>query len=262
MNGDRFFLALCLSCLAVPAFAAPAASFLAPGAYAELMASGELRASSTGKEAGLSLAFSHPALAAIKADLASEGPDLVVEALFSWKKPRSGDRGAELLAAYNVIRSIGSMKGIEYYSASRKAMRLFYEESSLASGPDGKVPLPDSPRAALPASERLFARQKDLSFGDNVYRIDLRTGPDYVLSVTTNLTAMRYGILPVAGPERLTVRVLIVVADDAILFYVMSSARVAVIPGMRGKLEDSFGNRAAAVFAWFGRKAEERWRSF
>ncbi len=243
------------------AFAAPASSFLDPAAYTELWAGKDLRESATGRDLVLSLAPRHPAAEALRAELSAERPDVVVEALFLWKKPRRSDPEAERLTAYNILRSIGSLTGIEYYSASRKAMRLFYERSTLVSGPDGKTPIADSALGSIPRSETLYARQKDLSFGDNVYRYEFSTGSDYLKSMSVNLTTMRYGIVPVAEPEALRVRLLALFADDAILFYAVSSAKATVVPGVRGKLESSFGNRAGAIYAWFSRKAGEAWKA-
>jgi hypothetical protein len=243
-----------------PAAGAPASSYLPPAALAEPLPDSGLRATSAGRSAAPTIMPAHPAADGLRAALAEEGPDVVVEALFSWKKPGRSDAAAELLTLYNIFRSVGSLQGIEYWSASRNTMRLFYEISHLTSGPDSTMPVPDSWLKAIPANgETLYARQKDLSFGDNRYRIVLHSGPDFVTNATSNLTGMRYGIIPVAAPEMLNVRVLAINADDAILFYAVSSAKAAVLPGVRSKLESSFGNRAAALYAWFARKAGESW---
>ena len=251
------FLALCSP---VPAMAAPLSSFLPPATLAKPLPETGLRATSTGKSAAPAIMPVHPASGALQKALAEENPDVVVEALFSWNKPDRSDPEAELLTLYNIFRSIGSLEGIEYWSASRNTMRLFYEISHLISGPDDTERLPDTWLPAIPLHrETLFARQKDLSFGDNHYQIFLEAGTDHVSITTSNLTTMRYGIIPVAAPGRLNVRVLAINADDAVLFYAVSSAKAAVLPGVRGKLENSFGNRAAALYAWFVRNAERAW---
>ncbi|MFH2115850.1 MAG: DUF6675 family protein [Spirochaetota bacterium] len=237
----------------------PAAALAAPDKAMPLPETG-LRATSTGKSAAPTIMPVHPASAALRAALADEGPDVVVEALFSWKKPTRGAPEAELLTLYNIFRSIGSLEGIEYWSASRNTMRLFYEISHLTSGPDTTERIQDSRLEAIPVHrETLYARQKDLSFGDNRYQITLQAGSDYVTNASSNLTGMRYGIIPVAAPGMLNVRVLAINADDAVLFYAVSSAKAAVLPGVRGKLENSFGNRAAAIYTWFARQAVAAW---
>lgn len=252
--------ALLLAAAAAPLAALPAGAVLGREALATLSAGGELRAASSGRAAAPSLAPDHPAARALRDELTREAPDVVVEALFLWRKPRAAAPSAELLEAYNVLRAIGTLQGIEYYSASRKAMRLFYEYSSLIDGPETKAPTPDRRLDALPRAETLYARQKDLSFGDNLYRYDFTSGADYIASLSTNLTTMRYGIVPVAAPEALRVRSLAILVDEGIVFYAVSSAKAAVVPGVRAKLESSFGNRAEAVYDWFAAKAEAAWR--
>lgn len=245
--------------------AAPAASFLPLSAKSEPLPESGLRATSTGRAAAATIMPVHPAAAALRSALSEEGPDVIVEALFAWAKPATGGSApgaAELLALYNIFRSVGSLEGIEYWSASRNTMRLFYEISYLTGGPDSSARIEDSVLTTLPAQkETLYARQKDLSFGDNRYRIELQAGSDSIIMTSTNLTTLRYGILPVASPGQLNVRVLAINADDAVLFYAVSSAKAAVVPGVRGKLESSFGNRAAALYAWFSRKAITLWSS-
>jgi hypothetical protein len=242
------------------ATAAPVSSFLPAAALAAPLPETGLRATATGRSAAPTIMPVHVASTALHKALGDEGPDVVVEALFSWKKPGRGTPEAELLTLYNIFRSVGSLEGIEYWSASRNTMRLFYEISHLTSGPDSSDKVPDAWLPALPIQpETLHARQKDLSFGDNRYLIQLQTGADHVSITTSNLTTMRYGIIPVATPGMLNVRVLAINADDAVLFYAVSSAKAVVLPGVRGKLESSFGNRAAALYAWFARQATASW---
>ena len=105
---------------------------------------------------------------------------------------------------------------------------------------------------SLPAAETLFAFQRDLSFGANTYRYDYATFPGAVSVKSSNLTRMSYGFVPVLPPNGLATRLLVIQADDGILFYAVSGASA---PGIfRGKLEESFANRAEALFRWFSAK--------
>lgn len=219
---------------------------------------------STGKAVRLgkgspSLLPSHPAAAPIHSAIGDEKPPVLVETIFIL--PRKAPSGAALLEAelaslYGLMRSISSLEGIEYYSASRKKMRTFYAESYLISDPKSKTRLPDpEPPAAgaIPRSESLFAFQRDLSFGSNVYRYDFESDSGAIRVTTTNMTTMSYSLVPVLSPGALKTRLLILQAEDAIVFYVESGASA---PGLfKGKLEDSFSNRAEALFKWFSSKA-------
>lgn len=247
---------LALSLLAPSlAEAAPLTAYLDATMAKQLTAGESIRQSSSGTDALFALAPDHKAANEIRLSLALTKPDIVVEALFLWQKPRAGHPGAETLAAYNVLRSISTLQGIEYYSASRKKNRPLYVYSSLIAGPEDQTPVQDTRLDRMPLSpETLHARQNDTTFGDNRYRIVLSGGPDFVAQHSTNLTRLSLGFVPVAGPEDVNVRILIVRVDEGLLFYLASSARATLVPGIRNTLETSFSNRAAAVYAWFSRR--------
>lgn len=253
--------ALALFILATwPAVAAPLVAYLQPAAASRLAGGESIRQSSSGKSAGLTLSPDHQAAAMIRSAVAVEEPDIFVEALFLWQKPSAGAPAAEILAVYNVLRSISTLQGVEYYSASRKKIRPLYVYSSLIAGPDDQSPVRDSRLQLLPsAPETLFARQNDTTFGDNRYRITLAGGMDFITQHSTNLTRLSLGLVPVAGPGDVNVRLLVLSVDEGLLFYVASSARAAIVPGVRSTLETSFGNRAEAVYKWFSRELTATW---
>lgn len=261
-TGTRLLAALTVLFLAIPPAldADPLAERTPADRAAALIRGEELRRSSTGRDASVAWTPAHPLAARVETALREEEPDVVVEALYLWKKPRSLAPEPELAAIYNVLRAVGSLQGIEYWSASRQTMRLFYEESWRVVSPEDRTRVPDERVGAVPPSETFTVWQKDLSFGGNLNRLDYRTAPDGVLLESVNLTRMYYKFVPVAAPGTLKVRVLVLNTDEGLLFWAVSSARAAVVPGVRGKLEDSFGNRAEAVFRWFSAKAGEAWK--
>lgn len=186
------------------------------------------------------------------------GPSVVVEALYAYEKPaRASGRSwtdAERQRVYQALRSIHGLEGMEYYSASRKAMRTFYDKSYAIDGPKTKNRVPDPGLGPVPASERIFALQRDLTFGENVYRYEYGAAPKALWFEQTNLTTMSYGILPLVGPEKL--RTILVVADtDAyLLLYAVVAANPPAIPGVQGKMKDSFSNRSDALYRWFSKE--------
>jgi len=249
------------------AWAAPAqpslAALVGPERARELSeAQSIVAASSAASSAGsLPLAPRHAGVDGLSAALAAESPDIVVEALFLWRLPPGGVR-PEPLAVYNALRAVSSLEGIPYYSASRGRMRTLYERSSLVTGPDGLEALPDRRLAALPpGGETLYARQRDTTFGDNVYRIRLSSGDGYVSQASTNVGPMRLGPIKVAEPEGIGLRAVVLPVEEGLLLYVASSARALMLPGVRGTLETSFGNRARAVFDWLSARMDAEARA-
>ena len=242
---------------AIAAEGPTAADVLGQAAYAELQAGGKVIRT----EAGTSLTLLPVQACAegIRAAIVAEKPSIIVETAFSIPRKRPSDeagRRAELASIYGIMRSFGSLKGIEYYSITRKAMRELYAESYRIDDPVARSPLPDqAPPSAdgIPASETLLAFQKDTSLGANVYRYSFTTFPDAVLVVATNLTRMTYGFVPMVAPEGFKTRLLVIPAEDAVVFYALITADP---PGIiRGRLGESLANRAEALFRWFSSKS-------
>jgi hypothetical protein len=234
--------------------ALPGLSSLVPAsAYAELVKSGSL-VQTAPEGRGPVLLPTHAASASIRAALAAEKPNLIVEALYLYRRPRPADPQAELRSLYGTLLSISSLEGIQYWSASRQKMRTFYAESYRIDDPKAKRRLPDlTPPATgpLPGTATCYALQRDLTFGSNVYRYDYVTSPDGILLESTNMTSMNYLAMPLMAPGGLKVRLLVVQTDEAILFYVASGANAPSLGIIRDKVEESITNRAIALYKWF-----------
>jgi len=183
-------------------------------------------------------------------------PGMLVEVLYLYKKPGSFHTSAnswdeeQKTGVFNQILAISSLAGIQYFSSSRNAMRTFYETSNVIDSPAARNPLPDPVFSQLPSTLTLFARQKDLTFGDNIYRYDYVTARDAVFFCQENVTALSYGIIPAIGRGNLRSIVAIIDCGDSILVYAASMARASSVPGMGDRISSSFSNRADAVLKW------------
>ena len=82
--------------------------------------------------------------------------------------------GERELILYNIMRSVSTLQGLEYYSASRDEMRLLFEESWAVEDEDSKEPLPDPLVSAIPAEDSIYVHQKDKSFGKNKQHMSFR----------------------------------------------------------------------------------------
>jgi hypothetical protein len=183
-----------------------------------------------------------------------------VEALYIYRKPAGAAGRAwseeERTALFNLLRSLSTLSGIEYYSASRERMRVFYESSYVVDGPGGSSPLPDPVVSVVPERSTLFAVQKDLSFGENRYRYDYEATPADIAFTQLNLTTMTYGIIPVLGKERLKTMVLVSDTEEGYLLYAVSAAKTTLLPGLETKVKNSFSNRADAIYRWFSTRLD------
>jgi len=184
-------------------------------------------------------------------------PNILVETLYLYRKPVKSKTDASVwdekqkITVFNQITALSTLTGIQYYSSSRSAMRTFYEYSSVIDSPTAKKPLSDPIFTRIPASLTVFARQKDLTFGDNIYRYDYLNTVDVILFIQENITSLNYGIIPVIGKGNLRSVMAVVDGGEFILIYAASMAKAASIPGFSDKISASFTNRAQAVLNWF-----------
>jgi hypothetical protein len=160
------------------------------------------------------------------------------------------------LKIYNILRSISSMQGIEYYSASRKKMRTLFARSYVIDDPETRDPLPDPLVEEIPAYSLLYVLQEDLTFGENLYRSEYYYTDDYFLLENRNLTTMRYFMLPMVKPGQSATFILLVPEADQVVFYGAIGAHTISLFGLERKKQDSFYNRLKATYGWFTDRIE------
>jgi hypothetical protein len=192
-------------------------------------------------------------------------PNIIVESLYLYKKPAEANQSAwtenERTAIYNHSLALSSLEGIQYYSTSRKRMRTFYEVSTIIDNPERKNPQLDPVYQIPPNELMLYARQKDLTFGDNIYQYIYHTEDDYLFFVQENLTAMSAGIIRVAGKNKLRSAVAVIDVDEYFLIYVASMADTVMFPGISQRVGQSFSTRAEAILNWFTVQADKAFLS-
>jgi hypothetical protein len=155
------------------------------------------------------------------------------------------------LRIYNILLSISTMKGIQYYSASRERMRTLFAESYVVDGPDAENRLPDPVVGEIPPFKKLYALQEDLTFGENIYETQFRYSGDFFMLDSTNLTTMHYLFFPMVKPRNSVTLILLIPAGDELLFYGAVGAHTIGLPGLARSREESFYNRLKAIFGWF-----------
>ena len=188
-------------------------------------------------------------------------PNVMVETLHIYEKPPRSEKtvwsGEEEIGLYNEMIALSTLAGLEYYSASRGKMRTFYETSAVIDGPGTKKIVPDPVYYKCPAELTIFARQKDLTFGDNIYQYDYYSVPGALIFSQENLTSLTYGIIPAVGKNKLRSVVAVLDAGNYLLVYAASMAKAATLLGMNERIGESFANRSEAVFNWFKNQADK-----
>lgn len=191
-------------------------------------------------------------------DLKQTDASVGLELLFTARLPGGFRQRPDFwLTVYNVMRSVSTLKGIEYFSADRNEMRTFYYDAYAIASPDSRnTPIPDPTVTSIPADSHIFTFHRDSSFGNYVMDVHYQVGPtvsnpDYIRMSLTNVTTMHYTVIPVAQPRHLQIDLIVVPKGDSLLFYSNFIANAPSIFGLRDKIDVSFSNRIKALFTWF-----------
>jgi len=253
------------SMLALPVFSASLEELVDQGQATSLRAVSEPVAELQMKNPSPRLLPKHGELQRfVRETLHSLDPNIFVETLSLYRHPHSSRQTAdttgwsrdEQAGLFNQSVALSTLTGIQYYSESRKTMRIFYESSTVIDDPAKKKPMPDPTFAVCPDSLALYARQKDLTFGDNIYRFEYHTGADIIFFSQENLSPMNVSIIRAIGKSKFRTVFAIIDAEDSLLIYTAAMAKTASIPGMEDRIGASFTNRVKAILKWFVGRAD------
>ncbi len=182
-----------------------------------------------------------------------------VESLFFLKYSDLITReNSSMLSIYNTLLSVKTMKGIEYYSQSRKKMRTLYTESYGIKSLENTEPVDDPVYTTIPGILTRYMLQTDKTFGKNLYKAVYRYDGNTIWINIVNETKMKYSFIPMVGVGKMSVSLFIRAVDDGLLFYGVSTAETSSFLGLAKSKKESFYNRIKAMFTWFSDQTEER----
>jgi hypothetical protein len=248
------FLALAV----IPGFTQSLHDLLEPGRAEELLREGMIFTLQTKNPAPALLprdVLTGELLSAVIRDL---DPGMMAEGLYLYEKPGgpASWTEAERSALYNEALSLSSLAGLRYFSSSRGEMRIFYETSTVIDGPESQNPLPDPFYRTPPRELTLYARQKDLTFGDNIYQYTCHAGGKSLILTQRNLTKMSYGLITAVAKDRLCSLIAVIDTETHLVMYAASMAKVASLPLLNQRVGRSFSTRLEALLSWFSGRAD------
>jgi hypothetical protein len=244
-------LAIQMLVLVLPSIAEdPLSRYLDSESVQKLRAGGSVRASVTAGER-LALVPAVSSREDLAADLKAVNPTVGVEMLKLIHGSADGmDRPDQWLRTYNLLHSVSSMKGITYYSVTRKKEQVLFTQSYAISSIDNPRPIVDPVFETIPADDVLLTFQEDNSFGKNSYQESFRFRTDHLVVKIENLTTVSFLLVPVVSPRNLVSQIVLVRVGPDLLFYGLAYIRSRVPIGDRHSREDSLANRLTAVESW------------
>ncbi len=251
-------LAIQMLILLVPAGAEdPLLRYVAPDALEKLRA-GETLTSSIGSDGGLSLAPPVASRDEIAAAVKGRKPSLGVEVMKVVSNlPQPMDTPEGWLVLYNSLHAVSTMKGIPYYSVTRKTTHPLFSQSYAVDPASKKTRIDDPVFVDIPASDVLFTLQEDGSFGKNTYEESFTRLDDHVVVRIENLTTISFLFLPVIQPRNLVSEVILIPSGTDLMFYGVSCLSTSFPLGDKHSREESLSNRLIAIGNWLTARLNE-----
>ena len=178
-------------------------------------------------------------------------PVFVAESLFLIEKPAGSDLevfDTELIS--QIMRSISSMEGIEYYSNSEKKMKTLYSQSYTVDNLKDKNRIADKVEGSAD-NLSVYAFQEDGSFGENYYQIDYHQRENEVSMVIRLMEPLKYGLVTAVKANNLVFNIDVLDKGSYLVMYVGAKVKFPAISLLENKLNKSFGSRITALHDWF-----------
>ena len=195
-----------------------------------------------------------PRVAAAEAVLRElEGLELTVgaETLLLIDTPRADLQSPQgMLWLYNRLRAVSGMEGLSTGRPAASGCAPCSRTPTPSIRRKGRRRLPDPLVGQVPAESRIFVYQKDLSFGENVHRVDYRFDGGSVQMTMRNLETIRYLGIPLIRPLESVSVLLAIPEGDRVLLYALSGTRTARFLGLERSKKDSLFNRLVAIAGW------------
>jgi len=196
--------------------------------------------------------------AGIAADVKALDPSVAAELLQI--VPGGGaqlDSPSGMLLLYNALHAVSTMKGITYYSVTRrKQMPLFLQSYVIAAPDQAGSPEPDPVFDELPRENDLFTLQEDSSFGRNTYAEHVAALPDHLYLRTENISTITYLLVPLVTPHNFVSHVVVVPVGKDVLFYGISCLKSGLPMGDMNSRTQSMENRLTALAGWLGSRLQ------
>ncbi|MDR2478949.1 MAG: hypothetical protein LBD48_06520 [Treponema sp.] len=184
----------------------------------------------------------------ITGDILAKRPGFIVETLLVIP---GGSKAVSLLDVYNALGRIRDLKGRLYRSHSRNENIPLFEEATRLASEKKNTPIADPPLAsAIPSSETVFIRLKDVNFGNSYYRGNLRLMEYGLRYSLTNNKNLNYLFIPVIKEEKFTAQFYFEQVQEGILIYSIAGADVSDFVSSKIDMASAIGKRLAVILSW------------
>jgi hypothetical protein len=160
-------------------------------------------------------------------------------------------RTFDLVTVYNALGKVRNLKGRIYHSASRDENVPLFEDAVRIASPQKTTVIPDAPdAAAIPASETVYIRLKDVNFGNSYYQAQITRTPEGLLYTLSNFRNLSYGFIPIIKEDKFIAQLYIEPLAEGLLVYSLAGADVSDFIASRISISSAIRKRLQVIVGW------------
>lgn len=201
-----------------------------------------------GQIEGKKIVFNSSLLSRIEEKASVKKTLFTLEVLYFVKKTQK-TKGADLS---KILRSISNLKGLQYYSPSRKKKRLLYKDSFVVEKKETKNGKFEYVKTSDPLNVTMdglsvLVSQEDLTFGKNIYKYDYFQDNYGMGLMIENINPLYYSFFKAIDEKELNSYIIFHDVGDYLLIYASTKANFAKLYGIGKKIKNSFSSRLDAL---------------
>jgi hypothetical protein len=156
-----------------------------------------------------------------------------------------------ILEAYNALGKVRDLKGRTYNSHTRSQEVALFEDAARMESASRNNPIPDPPPAlAVPSSETVYIRLKDVNFGNSYYRADIAPSGRGLLFNLTNYRNITYLLFTVMRAENFSAFLYMEPLAEGMLIYSVAGADVSNFIAGQIDVPSAIAKRLAVLIDW------------
>lgn len=182
---------------------------------------------------------------------------IFLEAYYTFKKPdfiENTITDSDKLFIINILHSISSMQGIQYYSHTRKKLTTLFEKSYVIQYPSLQR-LNDPIVRNLQQTYTFYILQKDNTLGEVAYHCMINHSTDFIVLKIENISAIKYKMMPIVEKHKFKFFLFVLDKGKDIAIYCVYS--IDITTGrvlLMQNIKESLYNRSDAIIVWFYNK--------
>lgn len=192
----------------------------------------------------------------LKVGTTESKPSYLTESLYYIEKPK-GSTGSDMELISQIVQSISTLKGIEYYSNTAGETKVLYTDVYIIDNVKNKKALPDNEKGEVNNRE-IYTCFVDASFGECFYKVNYKKKDNELSMIITLVEPIKFGFITAIKADNLVICIDILDKGDYLLMYLNAKVNYPSLSIFDSRIRSSLQARVDALYDWFVASYEKR----